>query len=361
MVSEDSKSIKNVQKNIQKQKKSDSKKFNAPQSDDVELLESLGNVKLSQQDLLISTSEPVMYVVAPMTYDTTMFVADARYEDGSFGKRVDNSKERLILLKTCITDFESKIDAKTGVSFLDRSKIEQIEKEHKFQLGDWSNSKKTAELGMALNANILLFLDNFGYLDSEYRFDAKFVDINTMKSSVYGVIYKNPKGKVQTPEVVDSINFKEFTAVSTKKNPFNDGLVLKKFTSLRTSQRIEDADICPFGSVAKLSFSENDPDTPENTISKANELNFDGFGRLEIVSDAGTESKKYIFEPVEMKLVRDGYNFYTDGKIGTLYLQDDSYQGFDVYTQNGNDYFINVGSKYLKKVQVNYFVRFSKE
>ena len=362
----DAKNLKKEQQRIAEQEAidalNDAKNLKKAQSDDVKLLESLGNVKLSQQDLLISTSEPVMYVLAPMTYDTTKFVADASRESGSFGKTVDNSKERLMLLEICITDFESKIDAKTGVSFLDRSKIAQIENEHEFQLGDWSNNKKTAEIGKALNSNVLLFLDKFGYIDSSYHFEAKFVDINTMKSSVYSVVYKNPKSKVKTPEIVDSINFKDFTAVSTKKNPFDDEITLSAAGTVRTSQRLEYKNVCPFGSVAKLDFSEYDVNSPNDEILKAKELYFDGFGRLEITSDEGTENLTYSFEPVEMNLIRDGDNYYTDGKIGTLVLKDGaSYKNYDVFTQNGREYFVRLGSENLDKVQVNYFVRFSKE
>ena len=362
IATKDARLAKKEQQRIEKQQKIDAKSLKKAQSDDVELLESLGNVKLSQQDLLISTSEPVMYVLAPMTYDTTKFVADASRESGSFGKTVDNSKERLMLLEICITDFESKIDAKTGVSFLDRSKIAQIENEHEFQLGDWSNNKKTAEIGKALNSNVLLFLDKFGYIDSSYHFEAKFVDINTMKSSVYSVVYKNPKSKVKTPEIVDSINFKDFTAVSTKKNPFDDEITLSAAGTVRTSQRLEYKNVCPFGSVAKLDFSEYDVNSPNDEILKAKELYFDGFGRLEITSDEGTENLTYSFEPVEMNLIRDGDNYYTDGKIGTLVLKDGaSYKNYDVFTQNGREYFVRLGSENLDKVQVNYFVRFSKE
>lgn len=362
IATKDSRLAKKEQQRIEKQQKIDAKNLKKAQSDDVELLESLGKVKLSQQDLLISTSEPVMYVLAPMTYDTTKFVADASRESGSFGKTVDNSKERLMLLEICITDFESKIDAKTGVSFLDRSKIAQIENEHEFQLGDWSNNKKTAEIGKALNSNVLLFLDKFGYIDSSYHFEAKFVDINTMKSSVYSVVYKNPKSKVKTPEIVDSINFKDFTAVSTKKNPFDDEITLSAAGTVRTSQRLEYENVCPFGSVAKLDFSEYDVNSPNDEILKAKELYFDGFGSLEITSDEGTENLTYSFEPVEMNLIRDEDNYYTDGKIGTLVFKDGaSYKNYDVFTQNDREYFVRLGSENLDKVQVNYFVRFSKE
>ena len=39
-----------------------------------------------------------------------------------------------------------------GVVFVDRSNMELVMKEHKFQLSDWSDEKKTAEVGRVLNA-----------------------------------------------------------------------------------------------------------------------------------------------------------------------------------------------------------------
>ena len=42
------------------------------------------------------------------------------------------------------------------------------------------------------SANVLLFLDKFNYLDmngGEYRFEAKIVDINTMQTISYLLIY----------------------------------------------------------------------------------------------------------------------------------------------------------------------------
>lgn len=82
-----------------------------------------------------------------------------------------------------------------------------------------------------------MFLDKFTYVDTgsgEYRFEAKFVDVNTMKSSSFVVVYKNPKKKIVTPEVVSQISFRDFTPVSTKNESFNDELLLKtqKFSEL---------------------------------------------------------------------------------------------------------------------------------
>jgi formylglycine-generating enzyme required for sulfatase activity len=39
------------------------------------------------------------------------------------------------------------------VRLVDRTVVDQVIREHQFQLGDWSNAQKTAELGNALNAN----------------------------------------------------------------------------------------------------------------------------------------------------------------------------------------------------------------
>lgn len=170
---------------IERVKVKNAKNLVKAQQNDLAQIEKMGSKKIDLLQFFIPTPEPSLYVIAPMSYDVSKFINDNSNESALFGlKSVDKSSERLTIIESCITDFQNKVDIKTGVSFLDRSKIEQIEREHKFQLGDWSNNTKTAEVGKALNANILLFLDKFGFIDSgsgEYHFEAKFVDINTMQ------------------------------------------------------------------------------------------------------------------------------------------------------------------------------------
>lgn len=351
---------------IERVKVKKTKDIKKAQEYDLRQLEKLSAKKLAKQELLVQTAEPTMYVIAPMSYDTKKFSQDNSHDSAMFGfKTVDNSVERLGILETCITDFENKVDELTGVSFLDRSKISQIEKEHKFQLGDWSNNKKTAEVGKALNANILLFLDKFTYVDAgsgQYRFEAKFVDVNTMQSSSFVVAYKNPKKKIVTPEVVSQISFRDFTPISTKNNSFDDELYLKTQNVIRTVQKKDMKLVSPLGAVTKLQISEFDVNTPKTEFVNASSISFDGFGELEL--DYGSEKKSYsyTFDANEIFIERNGYNFYTDGKIGVLTVSTDGdYEKFTVFTNNNRDYYLRLGSVELEKAFVNYYLQMVKQ
>lgn len=351
---------------IERVKVKKTKDIKKAQAYDLQQLEKLSAKKISKQELLVQTTEPAMYVIAPMTYDTNKFSQDNSHDSAMFGfKTVDNSVERLGILETCITDFKNKVDEITGVSFLDRSKISQIEKEHKFQLGDWSNNKKTAEVGKALNANILLFLDKFTYVDAgsgQYRFEAKFVDVNTMQSSSFVVAYKNPKKKIVTPEVVSQISFRDFTPISTKNDSFDDELYLKIQNVIRTVQKKDMKIVSPLGAVTKLQTSEFDVNTPKTEFVNASSINFDGFGELEL--DLGSEKKSYsyTFDANEIFIERNEYNFYTDGKIGVLTVKtDDGYEKFDVFTNNNREYYLRLGSVELEKAFVNYYLQMIKQ
>lgn len=351
---------------IERVKVKKTKDIKKAQAYDLQQLEKLSAKKISKQELLVQTTEPAMYVIAPMTYDTKKFSQDNSHDSAMFGfKTVDNSVERLGILETCITDFENKVDELTGVSFLDRSKISQIEKEHKFQLGDWSNNKKTAEVGKALNANILLFLDKFTYVDSgsgQYRFEAKFVDVNTMQSSSFVVAYKNPKKKIVTPEVVSQISFRDFTPISTKNNSFGDELYLKTQNVIRTVQKKDMKLVSPLGAVTKVQTSEFDVNTPKTEFANVSSIKFDGFGELELDLGNETKSYSYTFDANEIFIERNGYNFYTDGKIGVLTVKTDGgYEKFDVFTNNNREYYLRLGSVELEKAFVNYYLQMIKQ
>lgn len=351
---------------IERAKVKKTKDIKKAQEYDLRQLEKLSAKKISKQEFLVQTAEPTMYVIAPMTYDTNKFSQDNSHDSAMLGfKTVDNSVERLGILETCITDFENNVDEITGVSFLDRSKISQIEKEHKFQLGDWSNNKKTAEVGKALNANILLFLDKFTYVDSgsgQYRFEAKFVDVNTMQSSSFVVAYKNPKKKIVTPEVISQISFRDFTPISTKNDSLDDELYLKTQNVIRTVQKKDMKTVSPLGAVTKVQTSEFDVNTPKTEFVNASSIKFDGFGELELDLGSETKSYSYTFDANEIFIERNGYNFYTDGKIGVLTVKTDGgYEKFDVFTNNNREYYLRFGSVELEKAFVNYYLQMIKQ
>lgn len=332
------------------------------QADFLNLIE-LTSQNLTPTTSFVNISEPTIYVIAPMSYDTTKYINDNSNIKGFFGSS-DKSAERLTLLESCITDFQSKIDTKLGVSFLDRTKIAQIEKEHKFQLGDWSNDKKTAEVGKALNANVMLFLDKFGYINDtdEIRFEAKFVDINTMRSTQYNLVYKKPAKKVTTPEIVNAITFKDFSGISTKKNPFEDEIYLKVKSRVRTAQKIENKDVSPLGKIQKIDFSEYDVYTPKSSLLEVSTITFDGFGSAELKNGETTVNATYTFEPIELNIIEIENGYYSDGKIGTLILKIDSEEEkCDIFTQKNKEYFLKIGSAKPDSVFINYYLQTVKQ
>lgn len=359
---------------------SDKTVLDKSQKEDFSLVSKLASNKMSIEQLLVYTYEPSQFIIAPMSYDTRKFEEANSHDSAMLGfKSVDNSQERLAILEQCITSFENYIDSMVGISILDRSKISQIEKEHKFQLGDWSNEKKTAEVGKALNANVLLILDKFSFANDEYHFEAKFVDINTMQSITVHPVY-DKKGRV-SEEVLSHINFKSFTRISTKKDPFTDELNLKSIESFRTIQNPEVkigkmitydllsrqqtnryATISPFGNVSRLDLSEFDGYQPKSKLLETKDFNFDGFGNYTLTFNGTIESGTYSFEPCEMYLAVKDSEYYTDGKIGTLTLNTEGrYEKVDVYSISDKEYYFNLKSIKSDKALVNYYVQLIKQ
>ena len=66
------------------------------------------------------------------------------------------------------------------VRLVDRSVVDQAIREHEFQLGDWSNAEKTAELGNALNANWIVrgIMERFG---TDILVTVEFFDMRTFE------------------------------------------------------------------------------------------------------------------------------------------------------------------------------------
>jgi TolB-like protein len=66
------------------------------------------------------------------------------------------------------------------VSLVDRGVVERVLREHSFQASDWSNQKKTAELGTALNADWIVRgeMEKFG---SNILVTVQFYDIRTFR------------------------------------------------------------------------------------------------------------------------------------------------------------------------------------
>ena len=97
---------------------------------------------------------------------------------------------------------------------------------------------------------------------------------------------------------------------------------------------------------------------PKSNLYDAAAIYFDGFGSVEISSGSNSENASYSFEPVEMNLIKSGNDYYTDGKIGTLTIESEAgYKKHDVFTRNGNEYFIKISSAETEKITVNYYLQ----
>ena len=318
---------------------------------DQELIVSQMVKKMSVSEYLVQIPEPKLYVIAPMSYEIGSTDGDTSTFDGM------------------IVKFETALDLETGVSFLDRSKISQIEKEHKFQLSDWSNDKKTTEMGKALNANVLLFLDKFTYnsKSKEYRFQAKLVDVNTMQTNTLIVSQKGDSLKTQL-EYAGVVNLKDFTQISTQKNPFADEFSSNVVKPVRTAQGTSikfgnNQTACPVSSIQKLDISEYDEFTPDSQMLKLSSIYFDGFGTVEMSFRNEKSEGTYSFEPSKMfaEKAADG-NFYTDGRIGTISIHSDKIsEKFDVFTKNNREFYLKVGSVELRGGFVHYYLQMVKQ
>ena len=319
--------------------------------------------KVSLENSLCEINEPKYFIVAPMSYDISGFEKNVSSDTKS-------KDEVLILMDEAILKFQNYIDDMVGVSFIDRSKIAQIEKEHAFQLSDWSNEKKTAEIGHALNANVLLFLENFSYLKDnggEYRFRANFVDVNSMQTTSHSIVYTGRK-LTASSESLERINFRNFNKISQIENPFSDEITFSMTKPMCVSQPKKTMQqISPLTSTGLLDFSMYTGYKPNTFMlrSKSERLTYssfyiDGIDSITLKSSDSNDIKpgKYKFEPCEQNITKIGDKFYTDGKIGRFSIKTDtSFESYDVFTKDYYEFFFYFGSKELKDMNVNYYLQ----
>ena len=76
--------------------------------------------------------------------------------------------------------FNNRLGNTNIVILVDRSIVERVIREHQFQLGDWSNSQKTAELGEALNADWIV-RGEIERLGANIIITVQFYDIRTFQ------------------------------------------------------------------------------------------------------------------------------------------------------------------------------------
>ncbi|MBO5289771.1 MAG: DUF308 domain-containing protein [Spirochaetales bacterium] len=327
-------------------------------------VKSLISEKVSPENFLCEIDEPKYFIVAPMSYDISEFEKKV----SSYTKSKDD--EVLILMDEAILKFQNYIDDMVGVSFIDRSKIAQIEKEHAFQLSDWSNEKKTAEIGHALNANVLLFLENFSYLKDnggEYRFRANFVDMNSMQTTSHSIVYTGRK-LTASSESLGRISFRNFNKISQIENPFSDEIIFSMTKPMCVSQpKNTMQQISPLTSTRLLDFSMYTGYKPNTFMlrSKPEKLAYSSFSidgidsiTLKDSDSKAIKSGKYKFEPCEQNITKIGDKFYTDGKIGRFSIKTDtSFESYDVFTKDYYEFFFYFGSKELTDMNVNYYLQ----
>ena len=319
--------------------------------------------KVSPENFLCEIDEPKYFIVAPMSYDISEF-------EKKVSSDTKSKDEVLILMDEAILKFQNYIDDMVGVSFIDRSKIAQIEKEHAFQLSDWSNEKKTAEIGHALNASVLLFLENFSYLKDnggEYRFRANFVDINSMQTTSHSIVYTGRK-LIASSESLERISFRNFNKISQIENPFSDEIIFSMTKPMCVSQPKKTMhQISPLTSTGLLDFSMYTGYKPNTFMlrSKPEKLAYssfyiDGIDSITLKSNDSNDIKsgKYKFEPCEQNITKIGDKFYTDGKIGRFSIKTDtSFESYDVFTKDYYEFFFYFGSKELTDMNVNYYLQ----
>lgn len=69
-----------------------------------------------------------------------------------------------------------------GIRFVERSRMEEVMKEHHFQLSDWADENKTAQIGKALNADYVLTCTS-----STLEYDYDSIDISEMNLNFFSI------------------------------------------------------------------------------------------------------------------------------------------------------------------------------
>ena len=83
---------------------------------------------------------------------------------------------------------EEELSKRKDLILVDRNRINDIIAQHEFEQSAWSNSNKVAEIGQALNADILIFIEaeNFFYNNN---LSVEFLDINTFRKRIINIAF----------------------------------------------------------------------------------------------------------------------------------------------------------------------------
>ena len=119
-----------------------------------------------------------------------------------------------VLLET----FTNKIADSGKFKVVDRSKVNEIKKQHEFQNSDWSNDEKVAKLGNALNANMVV-VGKLMPFQKKINASFRILDVNTMEivSTADGVFNDILAFFNKIPEIVKKLTG-EIKSISTTSN-----------------------------------------------------------------------------------------------------------------------------------------------
>ena len=114
--------------------------------------------------------------------------------------------------------FTNKIVDSGKFKVVDRSKVNEIKKQHEFQNSDWSNDEKVAKLGNALNASLVV-VGKIQPFQKQMKAYFRILDINTMEivSTAEGLFSDILDLFNKTPEVVKKLTG-EIKSISMSSN-----------------------------------------------------------------------------------------------------------------------------------------------
>ena len=121
-------------------------------------------------------------------------------------------------VEVLLDTFTNKIADSGKFKVVDRSKIDEIKKEHEFQNSNWSSDEKAAKLGNALNANIVVTGQLMPFKD-KIVVSFRMLDVNTMEivTSATARVSDTSEFFDKIPEIVKKLTG-EIKSISTTSN-----------------------------------------------------------------------------------------------------------------------------------------------
>lgn len=128
------------------------------------------------------------------------FIEDFNKEQDAYNRaNPKNLKTKKIYLsdikkswKRNMASAEVFLSKQKGIILIDRQKLDEVKKEYSFQLSDWSDAEKTAEIGKALNADVLISID-FSFHNEDFArfyFSTLYLEFTNMQT-FQKLVYEN--------------------------------------------------------------------------------------------------------------------------------------------------------------------------